>query len=134
MPVAPCTRITIIREKWQRLPPLHALLKSRHPLPRLRLPEHIEMLMPYEVKIIFLPEPFLPGALHLPLQFDDILAQDEPCLKKAHENPRRDGHEMLAAPGIAYEHGAVLSGLEDSHALLCDLPHLLCELGDAVHA
>ncbi len=94
MPVAPCTRITIIREKWQRLPPLHALLKSRHPLPRLRLPEHIEMLMPNQVKIILLPEPFLPGALHLPLQLDDILA----------------------------------------HALIRYFSHLLCELGDAVHA
>jgi len=90
--------------------------------------------MPYQVEIVLLPEPFLPGALHLPLEFDDILAQNESRFKEAHEHPRRDGHEMLAAPGIAHEHGAVLSGLEDAHALIRDLLHLLCELGDVVHA
>lgn len=90
--------------------------------------------MSYQVKIIFLPEPPLPCALHLPLELDDILAQDEPSLKEAHENPRRDGHEVLAAPGIAHENSAVFSGLEDAHALLCDLLHLLCELGYVMNA
>ena len=44
------------------------------------------MLMPNEIKIIVLPVPFLPGALHLPLQLDDFLAQDEPSLKETHEH------------------------------------------------
>ncbi|MBU4138664.1 MAG: hypothetical protein KJ729_01775 [Euryarchaeota archaeon] len=48
-------------------------------------------------------------------------------IRADHDHPRRDWHEMLAAPGIANQHGAVLSGLEDAHALLC-------ELGDVMHA
>jgi hypothetical protein len=92
------------------------------------------MLIPYQVEIILLPEPLLPCALHLPLQLDDILAQDKSHLKEAHQHPRRDGHKMLAAPRIAHQHGAVLSGFEDAEAFERDLPHILCELGDAVHA
>jgi hypothetical protein len=38
---------------------------------------------------------------------------------------------VLAAPGIAYQDGAVPSGLEDAHALLGDFPNLLCESGGA---
>ncbi len=89
--------------------------------------------MPYEVKIVLLLEPLLPGALHLPLQLDDILAQDEPGFKEAHEHPRRDGHEVLVPPGIAHQDGAVLSGLEDAHALTGDEAHLLRELGDIMN-
>ncbi len=107
------------------LPPLHALPELRHLLTRIRFPENIQVLMPYQVKIILLPEPLLPRALHLPLELYDILAQDEPCLKEAHQHPRRDGHEMLVPARIAHQHGAVLSELEDTHALLCNLPHLL---------
>ena len=92
------------------------------------------MLMPYQVKIILLPEPLLPCAFHLPLELDDILAQNEPGLKKAHEHPRRDGHEMLVPPRIAHQHGAVLSRLEHAHALLCDLVHLGGELRHVMHA
>ncbi len=116
------------------LPPLHALPEPRCPLPSIRLPEHVQMLMPYQVKIILLAEPLLPRAFHLPLQLDNILAQYEPGFKKAHEHPRRDGHEMLVPPCITYQDGAVLIRLEDTHALKRNLPHLLCELGDAVHA
>ncbi len=32
---------------------LHALFKLRRPLTRIRLPEHIQMLMPYQEKIEF---------------------------------------------------------------------------------
>ena len=73
--------------------------------------------MPDEIEVILFPEPLFPCALHLPLQLDDILAQDEPGFEEAHQHPRRDGHEMLAAPCIANEDGAVLSGPEDAHAL-----------------
>lgn len=116
------------------LPPLHALPELRRPLPHIRLPENIQMLMPDEVKIILLPEPLFPRAFHLPLELDDILAQDEPGFKKAHQHPRRDWHEMLAAPRITHEDGAVLPGRKDAHALLCDPAHFSGELGDAVHA
>lgn len=68
--------------------------------------------MPYQVKIILLPEPFLPRAFHLPLELDDILAQDEPCLKEVHHDLRRDRNEMLVPPGITHENGAVLPRLE----------------------
>ena len=68
-----------LHEKWLRIPPLHALPEPRHPLLSLRLPGHVQMLMPYQVKIILLTEPLLPRALHLPLKLDNILAQDEPC-------------------------------------------------------
>ncbi len=90
--------------------------------------------MPYQVKIVLLPEPFLPCALHLPLEFDDILAQDEPSLKEAHEHPRRYWHEVLAAPDIAHENGAVLSRLEHAEAFERNPAHLLCELGDVAHS
>ncbi len=90
--------------------------------------------MPYEIKIIFLPEPLLPGALHLPLQLDDILAQDEPGFKEAHQHPGCYRHEVLVPPGIAHEHCAVLTRLQNAHALKCDLPHLLRELSYIVHA
>ncbi len=90
--------------------------------------------MPYQVKIVLLPEPLLPCALHLPLELNDILAQYEPGFKEAHEHSRRDGHEMLVPPGIAHEHGTVLPRLEDPHALKCDLSHLIRELGDVMHA
>ena len=99
------------------LPPLHALLKLRHPLLRLRLPEHVQMLMPYQVKIILLPEPFLPGAFHLPLHLNDILPENEPGLKEAHQHPWSYGNEMLVAPRITHEDGAMLSWPEEAHAL-----------------
>ncbi len=88
--------------------------------------------MSNKVEVVLLPEPLLPGALHLPLQLDDILAQNEPSLKEAHQHTRRDGNLMPVPPCVAHQHGAVLSGLEDAHALLCYLPHLLCELCVAV--
>ena len=87
-----------------------------------------------EIEVILLPEPLLPRALHLPLELDDILAQYESRLKEAHEHPRRNGHEMLVAPRIANQDGAVLVGLQDAHALTGDEAHLPIELGDAVHA
>ncbi len=116
------------------LPPLHALPEPRRPLILISLPEHIEMLMPYEIEIILLPEPLLSRALHLPLELDDILPQNELCLKEAHEHPRCYRYEMLVAPRIPNEHSAVLPRLEHAHALACDLLHFFCELGDAVHS
>ena len=65
------------------------------------------MLMPDGIKVVLLPEPLLPRALHLPLELDYILTQNEPSLKKAHVH---------------------------AHALDGDRAHLLCELSDAVHA
>ena len=91
------------------------------------------MLMPYQVKIIFLPEPLLPCALHLPLELDDILAQYEPRFKEAHQDPRRNRNEMLVPPGIAHENSAVLTRLEDAEALDRYFPHFFGELGDVVH-
>ncbi len=73
------------------------------------------MLMPHQVKVVLLPEPLLPGAFQLPLELDDILRQNEPNLKEAHHHPRHDGHEVLALPGIAHQHGAVLSKLLRTH-------------------
>src|SRR3990170_4515458 len=69
------------------------------------------MLMPYQAKIILLPEPFLPCALHLPLQLDDVLAQNETNIEEAHQYPRSDGHEMLVPPCIAYRMAQYLLGL-----------------------
>ncbi len=92
------------------------------------------MLMPYQVKVILLPEPLLPGALHLPLELDDILAQDEPSFKEAHEHPRRYGHEMLVPSGVAHQHGTVLPRLKDAHALIRYFSHLLREISYIVHA
>ena len=60
------------------LPPLHALLKLCHPLPLIRLPEHVQMLMPNKIEIILLPEPPLPRALHLPLKLDYISRSTNP--------------------------------------------------------
>ena len=92
------------------------------------------MLMPYQVKIVLLPVPFLPCAFHLPLELDDILAQYEPCLKKAHEHAGRYGHEMLVPPGIAHENSAMFTMPEHAEAHNRYLAHLLCELGDVMHA
>ncbi len=116
------------------LPPLHALPEPRHLFPRLRLPEHVQMLMPYQIKIILLPEPPLPCAFHLPLELDDILTQYEPRLKEAHEHPRRYGHEMLVPPRVPNQDGAVLPRPEHAHALLRDRAHFRGELSDVMHA
>ena len=89
------------------LPPLHAFLKFRRPLSRLRFPENIQMLMTNQEKIIFLPEPLLPCAFHLPLQLDNVLAQNETRLKETHQHPRRYGNEMLVPARIVHEDGAV---------------------------
>lgn len=116
------------------LPPLHALLKFRRPLPRIRFPEHIQMLMPDQVKIILFPEPLLPGAFHLPLHLDDILPEDKSRLKEAHENPQGNRNKVLVAPRITHQDGAVLSRFEYAHALACDFPHFIREFSNVVHA
>jgi hypothetical protein len=97
-----------------RLPPLHTLLKLRRPLLRLRFPEHVQVLMPYQVKIIFLPEPLLSGAFHLPQHLDYILPENETRLKEAHQNPWSYGNEMLVATRITHEDSAVFSRPEDT--------------------
>jgi len=99
-----------------------------------KVPEHVQMLMPYQVKVILFPEPFLPCAFHLPLHLNDILPGNEPCLKEAHQNPRRDRNEMLVAPRIAHEDGAVLSRPEDAHALNRYPAHFILEFGNVMHA
>ena len=123
-----------LQHPYSRLPPLHALLKLRRPLPLIRFPEHIQMLMPYQVKIILLPEPFLPGAFHLPLHLDDILPENETRIKEAHQHPRRDWNEMLVAPRITHEDGAMLSRPEDAHALSRHPAHFILEFGNVMHA
>jgi hypothetical protein len=44
------------------------------------------------------------------------------------------GNEMLVAPRITHEDGAVLSRRKYAHALNCNFSHFICEFSDVVQA
>ena len=112
----------------------HFMLSLNFVTPLIRFPEHIQMLMPYEEKIILLPEPLLPCAFHLPLHLDYILPENEPGLKEAHQNPRSNRNKVLVAPRITHEDGAVFSRSEDAHAFNRYPAHFILEFGNVMYA
>src|SRR3990172_7404952 len=77
------------------LPPLHAIPVVRDLLPLLGLPEDEEVLVKDQVEVVLGPGPLLPRGLHLVLDLDDVLAEDEADIEGRLEDAGGDGHVVL---------------------------------------
>ncbi len=70
------------------------------PLPRLPLPEDVEALVGDQAEVVPRARPPLPRGLHLVLELDDVLPQDEAGVEELLEDADADRDVMAGFSGV----------------------------------